>query len=191
MNPGDRRALILGVLVTLVAWGALRFLPGALASWDAREERLTATRRLVRETTTALEALPRMEDSVRVLTREVKSLAPRILSGSTRAVALSDLSGRLSFAAERHHARFIRLTAVDDSLTAGPLQRVTASAAFQSDFHGLAELLTVLARDPVVTVVEAADVAPLDGQAAGPDGPERLEVQLRISAWFLAREEKS
>lgn len=190
MTPRDLRALVLGAGVVLAGWSGLRLLPGAIASWRVQEERLGATRRLVLETTTALEALPRMEDSARVLTREVKNLAPRILSGSTRAVALSDLSGRLSLAAERHHGRFIRLTAVDDSLNAGPLQRVTASAAFQADFHGLAELLAVLARDPVVTVVEAADVAPLDG-VVGTEGPERLEVQLRISAWFLAREEKS
>ncbi len=190
MTPRDRRALALGSAVLLAAWLGLRGLPLLYADWNSTRDRIRARRLLLAETGRAIKALPRMEDSASVLTARVAALAPRILSGSTSAAALEDLSGRLGTLAGLGHGRVSRFEGVPDSLAAGPLRRVTASVELETDFRGVAELLDYLARARVVLVGERLQVTAAAGDAP-PSVPEQLTVVLRLSAWYLARESGS
>jgi hypothetical protein len=186
VTPRDRRAAMLGVAVVGAACLGLREIPRGVRQWRDARERLESQRILLTETRTALEALPRMEDSAKALTPQIAELAPRILAGSTAPVALSDLSGRLASIAGLLHARLVRFDPANDSTSAGPLRRVTAVAEVETDFRGVAELLAVLARDTLVTVVERVQLTAADPLALSAT-PERLDVELRISAWYLAR----
>jgi Type II secretion system (T2SS), protein M subtype b len=186
MRPRDRRALVLGVVLIGSAWLALRGIPRLAAAWQGQTDRLAAEERLLRETRDAIASLPHMEDSARNLTARVASLAPRILSGASAPVALSDLSGRFGTLAGLTHGCMTRFEALPDSVAAGPLRKVTATVGIETDFKGIAELLERLARDTLVTVVERVQLTPSDPQAP-PATPERLDVELRVSAWYLRR----
>jgi hypothetical protein len=125
-----------------------------------------------------------MEDSAKVLTARVAAMAPRILAGTTASVALSDLSGRLGTIAGRCHAKLVRLEPLEDSATAGLLHRASAVAVLETDFRGLSELLQFLARDTLVTFVDRVQLTPADPLAA-PAVPEQIDMELRLSAWYL------
>jgi hypothetical protein len=185
MTGRERRSLWLGLLTIVGAWLLLRGGPRVVGAFAASNERLAARRNLLAETRAALASLPRMEDSAKVLTAAVAGLAPRILSGNSAAVALSDLSGRLGTIAGRHHARLLRVEPAPGADSAGALRRVAATAEFESDFQGLAELLAVLAQDTLVIVVDRLQVSSEAASTTPPSTPERLEIELRLSAWYL------
>jgi hypothetical protein len=186
MTSRERRIVTIGLAIALTGFICLRVLPEGVRRWSATRERLAQQRVLLAETRQALTELPRLEDSTRALTRAVGSLAPRILSGTTAPVALSDLSARLSTLTARHHGRLIELADGRDSATAGPLRRVRGVATIETDFQGLSALLLALSRDSLVSVVERIQVQAAEPMA-GPSAPERLSVEIRVTAWFLAR----
>jgi hypothetical protein len=190
VTPRDRRALIVGAALLLGGSLLLRGAPMLRAEWRGERDRLAAERRLLNETRRALEGLPAMEDSTKVLTARIAALAPRILSGTSAPLALSDLSGRLSTLIGLYHGRMVRFEAAPDTGAAGPLRRVSAIVALESDFRGLAELLDRLQRDQLVTVVTRVQLAPADPLAPS-STPERIDVELSLNAWYLARESDS
>lgn len=190
MTPRDRKALLWGGGILVGAWLGLVGAQRLHGGWRVARDRVETERVLLLETRRSLEDLPAMEDSTRILTAKVAAMAPRILSGSTTAVALSDLSGRISTLLSLCHGRMVRFEAVPDSASAGQLRQVTATVALETDFRGLAETLEHLARDPLVTVVERLQVTPSD-PVASPATVERLSIELRVTAWYLARGERS
>jgi hypothetical protein len=78
----------------------------------------------------------------------------------------------------------VRLEPLEDSATAGLLHRASAVAVLETDFRGLSELLQFLARDTLVTVVDRVQLTPADPLAA-PAVSEQINVELRLSAWYL------
>jgi hypothetical protein len=183
----DRRALLIGGAVILGASLLLRGLPLLGAGWRENRERVEAQRMLLAETRRAIDALPRLEDSAHALARRVAGLAPRILSGSSGPVALSDLSGRMGTIVGLAHGRMLRFEALPDSAAAGQLRRVTAQIEIETDCRGIAEVLDYLDRGQLVAVTERLQITAID-PAALPSTPEQLNVVLRVSAWYLARE---
>jgi len=187
VTPRDRRALITGAAIVLGGWLSLNVVPRGYAEWRGTRERLMVEKRLLADTRQALKELPRLEDSAKALTARVGALAPRILSGSSAPVALNDLSGRLGTLATLCHGRLLRFESSPDTISAGPLRRVTADVSLETDFRGLTEVLERLQRDPLVTVVKRVRVTA--GDPLAPAGVvERLDVELTVSAWYLARE---
>ncbi|MEO8139344.1 MAG: GspMb/PilO family protein [Gemmatimonadota bacterium] len=185
MTPRDRLALSLGGGMVLLAVLGLRVVPAVADRVNRSRSRLEERRTLLAETNAAIRGLSAMEDSARSLTGQVVALAPRLLVGPTASAALSDLSGQLTMLALRHHAQLVSLEAVPDSTTAGSLQRLTASAVMNTDFRSLAELLAVLARDPVALRADRIQVTPADPYASAAQ-PEQLHVELRLTGWYLA-----
>lgn len=187
MTQRDRRALLVGGAVIIGAWLFVRGLPLLEAAWRENRERVEAQRMLLEETRRAIDALPRLEDSAHALTQRVAGLAPRILSGSSAAVALSDLSGRMGTIVGLAHGRMLRFETLPDTVAAGQLRRVTAQIEIETDFRGIAEVLDYLDRGQLVAVAEWLQVNAID-PAALPSTPEQLNVVLRVTAWYLARE---
>jgi hypothetical protein len=187
VNTRDRRALIAGGSILLAAWIMLRLLPAAAARWAAVAEQLGQQERLLVETRSALEELPRMEREMKGLTLAVSRTAPRLLSGATRDDAIRDLAARLTTIAALEHAMVVSSADLPGSSTAGSLRRITTNTVIQTDFRGVARILERLANDTLSTVVERLRITGAEPRAAD-NVAERLQVELRISAWYLARE---
>ena len=185
MTPRDRLAVRLGGSLVVIALLGLRVVTAVVERIGGARTRLEERRALLAETNAAIGRLTAMEDSARILTGQVVALAPKLLVGPTAPAALSDLSGQLTMLAFRHHAQLVSLEALPDSTDAGSLRRLSAAAVLNTDFRGLAELLAVLARAPVVLRADQVQVTPADPYAARSEA-EQLRVELRISGWYLA-----
>lgn len=186
MTARERRVALIGGLTIVVALLLLKIFPWAVHNWRFASERLEQNRVLLAETRHALAELPRMEDSMRALTAAVSLIAPRLLSGSSADAALSDLSARMTAMAGWHHAALMNFTRQADSVNAGSLHRIGAVVVLQSDFRGLTGMIRSLARDSVATVVDRIKIVsmePFGTEAA----PEKLQIELQLSAWYLAR----
>lgn len=187
MTDRDRRAMRLGILLVATCWIVFKGLPWGVDAWRTLTERVQARRVLLAETQLTLAGLSRLEDSARALTSRIAVMSPRLLAGSNAEVALSDLTGRLRDLAGRHHARVVSVTAEPDSLSARRLRRLRTSVVIETDFRGVTELLSALARDSLVTVVHGLAIA---GQQPwmGPDQPESLQLEMRLTAWYFHHE---
>ncbi len=190
MTPRDRLTLQVGAGVVVLAVLVLRVVPLAVSSIGRAGARLAERRALLLETNAAMRGLSSMEDSARTLTSRVVALAPRLLAGPTAPSALSDLSGRLTAIAARHHAALVALEALPDSAGAGSLRRLSARAVLETDFRGVAEILAVLGRDAVALRAERIVVTPTDPYAAAAQA-EQLRVELRLSGWYLVQAAQS
>lgn len=186
LSVSERRMLLaLAATVTLAL--AVRGAGPATAALLGLRERVQSERRLVAEVQAAITALPALEDSAEVLQVGVVALAPRLLAGPNEAAALTDLSARLSTVMSQHHGQLLRLDGLRDSATAGPLRRVRGRAVLETDFRGLAELLAVLERQALILVPEAVTLRQPE-PVTSPDVPERLQVELELTGWYLPRE---
>jgi hypothetical protein len=186
VTPRDRRALLLGGLLVASAWLAIKVIPAAGGGWQRVTDRLQQSRILLGETRAVIADLPGMEDSVRAMTTRIAHLGPRLLTGATAELAQEDLAARVTSLAGWHRMAVVSLTRVPDSTEAGLLRRIRATAVLQGDFRGTAGILRSLARDSVATVVERTKVASLEPQAPGAS-PEKLQVELELTAWYLGR----
>lgn len=180
--PNRRWAVLVGTALAFVI--LVRCGSWAVAELGALSERVETRRGLL----AAIEAerlnlVPLQQVRAR-LRDTLTTLAPRLLRGTSEIAALADLSGRLGTIASRYHGRLVRLDAVPDSLVAGRLQRVRARALIETDFEGVAEMLAGLERQEVVLVPERMVIMAPE-PSAGPETPERLEVELQLTGWFL------
>lgn len=189
MTARDRKALLAGGAILIIAFVVTRVIPAAYSGWTSLNDRLDQQRRLLAETRIAIGELPRMETEMRQLTGAVSRTAPMLLSGANPGEATRDLSARLGSIAALEHAAVVGITEVPDSVEAGSLRRLTANAVVQSDFRGVARILERLANDSLSTVVERLRITGAEPRAAV-NVPERLQVELRITAWYLAREQE-
>ncbi len=184
MTSTERRTLLFGVLVIGGAWLGLHALPAGLHRWNAGRERFIERERVLTETRRMLETLPLLEDSARVLTRAVASVGNQILSATDAPLAQNELAGRLRLIAARHGVMVLGASPVPDSTAAGQLRRVRASISLECDFRGLSEIMAALLRESVVIVTEHLSASATDPWADAAT-PERLQVELRLSAWYL------
>jgi hypothetical protein len=181
----DRRALVIGSAVVCGAVLLLRVLP-----WGVR--RVLAAETGLRERATLL-ALARadladvgvLRDSAVQLSQALVGLAPKILSGSSGAEAVADLSARLNMAVSGHQSKVERVDPLPDSLRAGRLGRVALRAAFECDVRGLAGVLEALEFGKVTLSLRELRVTAVDPAQAG-KSPEVLRVEMTVAGWYLA-----
>lgn len=183
MTTRDRRALVIGGGAVLVALLLLRILPWSVRSALAAEATLRERAALLARARTDLAEMSGLRDSAAELSRALVALAPKILSGSSSAEALADLSGRVNLAASGHDAKLERVDPVTDSAAAGRLRRATLRAAFESDARGLAGTLQALEFGAATLVVRELRVTADVG--AADRGPEVLRVELTVAGWYL------
>jgi hypothetical protein len=183
MTVRDRRALQWGILAVVGAVLLLRVLPWGVRRALSAERELAASWALLTRTRAELADEEPLTDSVARVTQAVVALAPRILSGGTAADAAADLSGRVSLAATRHHAKLERTDALADSVRASRLARVAVRATIETDVRGLSEFLQAVAQDPAVLSADELHVVAND--PASGDGPEVLRVEVTVRGWYL------
>lgn len=185
MTPRERRVLIAGARVALVAALGLRLLPAA-AGWAGRlNDEVTSSRQLLRSEREALGRADALEDSGAAVRGRVEALAPRVLTGRAGSQAAADLAGRLGVLATHAKVRLERVDPVPDSMRAGALQRLTVHAAVEGDTRGIVELLRVIGRDDVVLTVREVRLIAQDPRSAE-QTPEILRGELTVAGWFVS-----
>ena len=176
--------LALGAAVAAAAVLALRVAPWTVRSLSAQHERVTAEAALLARARDDLGQADALVDSGAVLRARIVALAHRILTGSTEAEALADLSGRLGAAAARHRVKVERTDLLRDSTRAGGLRAVRLRASLEGDSRGTLELLRALTAGDVVLEVEEIRIMALD--PTSPEGAaEILRTELAVQGWYL------
>lgn len=184
MTQRDRRALLIGGIVSAAAILGLRVLPWGVRQASGAHALLRERATLLGRTREELLSLPSLRDSASVLTRALVAVAPQVLSGSTPAEAGVDLSGRMSLAASRAPAKVNRLDPLPDSSGEGRLGRARIHASLETDVRGLVAFMRAIeAGGEVLTLDEMRIEAP-DPGAAG-RGPELLKVEVTVSGWYI------
>jgi type II secretory pathway component PulM len=184
MTSRDRRALLIGGVAVAAAVMGLRVLPWAVRRLADAHAVLRERATLLARTREEMASLPRLRDSATVLSQALVALAPQVLSGSTRAEAGADLSGRMNLAASRAPAKVERLDPLPDSSGDGRLGRVRVHAALETDVRGLIALIRAIdGGDEVLKLDELHVEAPDPG--AVQRGPEILKVEITVSGWYI------
>ena len=184
MTERDRRAVVLGSGVIIVAVLLLRVLPWTVRTELAAEAALRERAGLLVRARADLAEASALRDSAVALGGGLVAIAPKILSGSAATEAVADLAGRLNLVGSDHRAKLISVDPVADSAAAGRLHRVTVRAAFECDVRGLAGVLQGLDANKAVLTVRELRVTATD--AAGLDQkPEVLRTEIVASGWFL------
>jgi len=184
MTARDRRALIVGVLVTAGALLALRVVPWSLRRASLAGDELRDRAGLLARTREEMASLPKLRDSAAVLSQALVALASEVLSGSSAAEAGSDLSARMNLAAVRAPARLERIDQLPDSSAAGRLGRVRMHAALESDVRGLVALLRAIDRADEVLMLDELRIQAVQF-GGGERGPELLKIEVTVSGWYL------
>lgn len=182
--PRDRRAVWLGVTVVTAAVTLLRVGPWMSRSIRAHLDHLEAREEAVVSGRANLALLPALEDSARGLREALIASATRMLNATSTADAAAVLTTVLTQLATASGLTVLEAVPVPDSATAGSLRRSSARLTLEGDIRGLSEYLLRLQRQDVALVPFRVQVASVEGNT-GP-GPERLRIEMRLWAWFLA-----
>lgn len=182
MIARDKRALRVGLSI-VGALLSVRLLVPAVTALAASRRQHELERGLLAETRETIALLPLLEDSAGSLRKAFIGLAPQLLSGSTEAMALADLSGRVKTLVGLIGGQLVGVAPNPDSGRSGELRRVSIRASFATDVRGLAKMFTGLAAGDVVLVPETALITAADPLAGG-NTAERLQVEMTILGWF-------
>jgi hypothetical protein len=183
MTPRDRRALLSGLGIVVMAVVGLRLGPAVVSAVGnnrqdlaSRAELLARMRADVRDATT-------LQDSADVVQKRVAALAGQLLGRGTEAQVSTSLEALISMAAEHSRVRVGSTEAVPDSTTAGAARRVSVRALVDSDTGGLLNFLLALAQEsPALTVSDLQVAADLP---AIPSAAEVLHSQVIVRGWYL------
>ena len=184
MTGRDRRALVLGGAVVIGAFLVLRVVPWGVRNVLGAETGLRERATLLARAQADLADAGMLRDSAVQLGQAIVGLAPKILSGSSAADAIADLSGRVNLAVTSHQAKLERVDPLRDSLRAGRLRRVALRAAFECDVRGLAGVLEALEFGKVALSLRELRVTAVDAALAD-KMPEVLRVEMTVAGWYL------
>jgi hypothetical protein len=180
----DRRALLRGGAVVLAALFVLRVMPWVMRRAVVAEAELRDRAALVAHARADLETTPMLRDSAAALASAVVALAPELLSGSSAAEAMADLSGRMNLAASSSAAKLERVEPLPDSGRAGRLRRVRLRATIEADIRGLVGVLRAVERAKAALAVTEMRIVAVDPSASD-RVPEALRAELTVAGWFL------
>ncbi|MGH7562554.1 MAG: GspMb/PilO family protein [Gemmatimonadales bacterium] len=184
MTQRERRIVLWGAAIASVAIVGKLVLAGGLGIGGARRAHLLAREHLL-DAERSIALLPVLEDSAASLRSRLEGLSASLLAATSRGEALADLSGRMRTLVGHAGGEFVGSTPMPDSNRAGNLHRVSLRASLLADVSGLRTLLRLVAQSRVLIGLEAARVHS-QNPFAGDDAPERLEVDLVVSGWFIA-----
>lgn len=186
LNPGDRRALLLGAACILGLTVAARGIPLWWALRADRRAEAAETMARAEELASILGTFDEAMDSLESRTAQLSALGPALVAGEAPAVAGSNVEALL---AELARASLVRLDAVDIKVdTAGTRQLplVTLEVQATADITGLSALLEALERGPALLAVRRLSVRSSSVEAAAAP-TESLSVRLTVEGLGLVR----
>lgn len=184
MTPRDRRALLLGGVVLVVALLFGRLMPMTVRRWRAAEMELADRTALLERERADLHGIGSLEDSAKVIEVRFVGLAPALLAGATDAEGIADLEGRINLAASRHRTRVVRLDPAPDSGVVARLHQIRVTLQVESDWAGVVEFLRALDDDPAALTVQSLSVSAADPTSSSARA-EILRADLDLSGWYL------
>lgn len=177
----ERRTLLLGGVIVLMAWLTTRVAPKALGAYVASRERASV---LVDQASRARELVhdeSMLRDSLGSQGRRLVELAPRLIAGRTSAEAGATISALVSGLAATSQVRLSRIEPVTDS-SAGLLVRVGVRLDAQGDIRGISRWLAMLEEGmPDLSIRSLQISATNPGGSAGQT--ELLRVQVGVVGW--------
>lgn len=185
MMRRDRRAMVVGGTVVVIAVLVLRVLPAGIRALRgvrraAAENLATAAR--ARE---VLRSAPSVHDSLLETLNGIVALAPKLVGGQSSPDAQATLSGLVNGAAASHDLKVVGLDPLADS-SVGVLVRVALHSVLEGDSRGFTGFLSEIETgDPVLTISALAVSAP--DPAGHPGAPEVLHIELDVSGYYLPR----
>jgi hypothetical protein len=181
MTARDRRVLLWGGAVVLLA----------VAGRVAREGQRLAARRvdearqaagLAARAKALVAEAPARQRLVRERAREMVTLAPLLLSGSSDADAAAALAGELNALAAGHRVALARLDPVPDS-AAGPFSRIELRLQAEGDLAGLYGFIHAVETGPLLLSFTDLAITAQDAEAA----VERLRLEGAVRGWTMRR----
>jgi hypothetical protein len=183
MTARDRRALVLGLTVTLAALVVLRGIPWAARRQSGLRTRAVEAGAAAQRARDVLAVAATRRDSLGTALAAVVALAPRLIDGHTSAGAGASLASLVTLAASEHRLRVVRLDPQPDS-SGGVFAQVRVHAELEGDVRGLVGFLRALdAGPPVLAVPALAVLAP----APPGSGAEALRIEATITGRYLPR----
>ena len=186
LGSRDRRALVIGLGIVVLALLAFRGVPLAVRGVEELQARaLGQTATLSRVEDVVLRG-PAVRDSLAKALRGIVGLAPDLVEGTTSADAQASLSGLISLVANRHALKVLRADALPDSAV-GVFHRAALHAELEGDVSGVTAFVRSLeSGEPILTVsnlsIETPDPVPHRGM------PEALHLSADVSGYYLPRD---
>jgi type II secretion system (T2SS) protein M len=189
MRPRDKRALIAGGAVALLAILGTQVVPGVWRSvGEGRSEAQRGTELLAR-LRLEVDRTAVLEDSGSKIRAKVVALAPKILAGNGPAEALAALTGRVTAVAAAQRVRLERTSPLEDSTGLPGLRRVSLRVAVIGDSRGTLNLIGALAQGPVVLSTDGLSIVASNASASN-DVAEALQTEFTVRGWYQPRERR-
>jgi hypothetical protein len=172
---------MVGGLVCLAAWAALRGIPAAVSAVESREAITAQRSELLVRSRQRLARFGALDDSIAALEGMADALPRLLLVGADPATASVDLMRRLRGPLSSMPLTFVEFGAHRAPEFAGPLSMASVSLTIEGDYRGILGLIEHVERDSALAV-ESLEVVALE-----PDGEavviERLRATLVVSGW--------
>jgi len=178
MTAHDRRVILRGLAVVLVALLLTRIAPAQLARVHAARERVEAAQDLLGRQVASWNDRDSVETAIRAGTARLEELQGLLLPVVTEARGVEWLTQRARDVLAAGGARFARLEHVVDS-TSGHVRTATLSLEVDADEAALLETLRVFESQEGL-VVTSVDVRRTEDSRAGP-----LHARLVISGYYI------
>ncbi len=182
----ERRVLVVGGALIVGMIASSRGVP----AWrDWQRDTLAAAAELAAEVARAeasVRGLQATVDSLEVRQRRFVALAPMLVGVESPSAATGALTLLVSGAAQAAGVKVLAIRVGRDSAEGAVVRRVSLRADLEGDARGVASLLAVLERGPVLLAVRDVSITQPD-PAAPADRPETLSVQLLVEGLAIDR----
>lgn len=186
LNHGDRRVLKQGALISVLLIGAIGVVPRLNTGVRARWSVLVAQRSLLDRTEVELAGAPALERQAALVKNDLGGLASQLVTGRTPMEAAANLGTSIEIAAARTGLRIVEVIAAPDSMTAGPLSRI--SVRVMSDGTVAATIQFFAALETIASALEVAQVRLGAAESAEAGQPAVLRAETLIQGWFVDHE---
>lgn len=186
LSGRERRVVLVGVGVLIVAVTALRVIP-AWREWvaDTRAVAAVSVAELER-TRRGIAAVPRLRDSLLVRNDRYLALAPSILTGSSSGGIAADLASLVSGAAAGAGIELGAISIRPDTTKDRVFSRPSVKGDARGDIMGLARFLAAVEGGSTILVVRQLAVTQPEPGAPG-DRAEALRIEFVIEGIALER----
>jgi hypothetical protein len=181
MTARERRAITLGIAITVVALAVTYGVAPYARGWAARETAIAAKSDSLARFRALVRDAPRLAAAVRAREAALAGAPQRLIAARNAALAASDLQSVLQAYGAQSRVQVTRVDVAGDALT-GALPTIPATIAATGDVYGLAELLALLERG--TRLIEITDLVVQTIPGSG--GDELLQFSIGVRAPFAA-----
>jgi len=189
ISARDRRTMLVGLGIILMAWVGLRGVPAVARYWAEQADRQQVVQESLARSRALLDAEGELRDSLTARAQRLVALAPRLFGGSSISESGAEFSSLLSGLADRRRIRLVRM----DAQPAGRqslFHRLAVRLEAEGDISGITRFLADVEGSEKLISITALEVqAPEPGAPAAQ--PERLRLMATMVAWAALTAEEA